>query len=326
MGRIFKRYKMNSLVSIIIPCYNRAELIPVTLDSIINQSHKNWECIVVDDHSTDNSYNVVEQYAKKDSRIKLYKRPGNLPKGANACRNFGFEVSQGEYVNWFDSDDIMLADFISKRLIQLEDNTKLVACFCSYYISNSTLTETEIHKLPPTNNFFKDYLLWNLRLLTPSPLFRKTFLDKKTLFSTKLSRGQETEFFSRVFENIPDNLIKILNIPLFHYIQHENSKSSTSYSKNHTLSRLSIYTLFIAKFKDKEIREKYYEDLHHLLLNSIINKDWNSCKMIRSKIQEINKSYNKVRYIRFPIEYFIIKNIPKTKTLIFNQWKKQNVF
>lgn len=104
-----KEYK----VSIIIPNFNRASLIVETIESIKKQDYKNWECIIVDDHSTDNSIDIIKQNVKNDLRFRIYKRPFNLPKGANACRNYGFEKSKGDYIKWFDSDDLMTANHLS---------------------------------------------------------------------------------------------------------------------------------------------------------------------------------------------------------------------
>jgi glycosyltransferase involved in cell wall biosynthesis len=94
------------IVSIIIPTYNRAHLIGETLDSVLAQTYTNWECIIVDDGSTDNTDEVVEEYVKKDSRFKYYHRPDEHLPGGNGARNYGFKMSKGEYVNWLDSDDL----------------------------------------------------------------------------------------------------------------------------------------------------------------------------------------------------------------------------
>jgi glycosyltransferase involved in cell wall biosynthesis len=90
------------MVSVIIPVFNRAELISETLNSIIEQTYKNWEFIVIDDGSTDYTDELLKFYCEKDSRISFYHLPKDQPKGANACRNYGFEMSSGEYVKWFD--------------------------------------------------------------------------------------------------------------------------------------------------------------------------------------------------------------------------------
>lgn len=100
-------------ISIIIPVYNRASLLSMTIESIIKQSFTDWECILVDDGSTDDSYAVMVEFQKKDARIKAYSRPLELKKGANACRNFGFTKSAGSHIKWFDSDDIMLPNHLA---------------------------------------------------------------------------------------------------------------------------------------------------------------------------------------------------------------------
>lgn len=110
-------------IAIIIPVYNRANLLPETLNSIIEQTFTDWECILVDDQSTDDSFKVMEEYQKKDNRIKAYKRPLESKKGANACRNFGFTKSAGAYIKWFDSDDIMLPNHLETAYHTIVDNS-----------------------------------------------------------------------------------------------------------------------------------------------------------------------------------------------------------
>jgi glycosyltransferase involved in cell wall biosynthesis len=96
--------KSKPLVSIIIPTYNRAHLISETLDSVLAQTYKNWECIIVDDGSNDNTDEVVSEYVKKNNRFKFYHRPDEHLPGGNGARNYGFKMSKGEYVNWLDDD------------------------------------------------------------------------------------------------------------------------------------------------------------------------------------------------------------------------------
>ena len=100
----------------IIPTYNRSDLLGNTLDSVISQTYTNWECIVVNDSSIDYTSELMEFYCEKDKRIKFYHRPHSLTKGANSCRNYGFEVSKGEYIQWFDSDDLMHPEKLNLKL------------------------------------------------------------------------------------------------------------------------------------------------------------------------------------------------------------------
>ena len=110
------------LVSIIIPTYNRAHLIGETLDSVLSQAYTNWECIVVDDGSSDDTNEIMKIYCESDVRFQYHKRPEDRPKGANASRNYGFELSKGSYINWFDSDDIMHPDKIKLQVDALNTN------------------------------------------------------------------------------------------------------------------------------------------------------------------------------------------------------------
>jgi glycosyltransferase involved in cell wall biosynthesis len=107
------------LVSIIIPSFNREALLPETLDSILAQTYTHWECIIVDDGSIDSSLNIAEKYAINDDRFRVCRRPWYKKKGANNCRNYGFSKIYGEFVQWFDSDDIMLPSMIEDKVSKI---------------------------------------------------------------------------------------------------------------------------------------------------------------------------------------------------------------
>ena len=126
------------LVSIIIANYNRAHLIEETLDSIKNQSYTFFECIIVDDGSTDDSVNVIQNWIHSDDRFQFFERPKSIRKGANACRNWGFkEKCKGDLIKFFDSDDIMLKDHI-KISVQhiIEKNLDFVVVDCQNFDEN----------------------------------------------------------------------------------------------------------------------------------------------------------------------------------------------
>jgi glycosyltransferase involved in cell wall biosynthesis len=93
-------------ISVLIPTYNRGHLIAETLESILAQTFSSWECIIVDDNSSDNTAEVIERYLQ-DIRFKFITKPKDFLKGANSSRNYGLELSRGEYIYWFDSDDII---------------------------------------------------------------------------------------------------------------------------------------------------------------------------------------------------------------------------
>lgn len=115
------------MVSIIIPTYNRAGIIVKTLDSIKNQTITNWECLVVDDASSDNIQEVIEKYSSQDDRFRYLKNQHS--KGAPGARNTGIEHAVGDYVILFDSDNRMHPDCLDKMMICLKDGHDVCTCW-----------------------------------------------------------------------------------------------------------------------------------------------------------------------------------------------------
>ena len=102
--------KENTIVSIIIPVYNTEKYLRQCLDSVLNQTFKDFECICINDCSTDNSYSVLEEYAKKDDRFVLINLAEN--KGQGNARNQGIKIAKGEYITFVDSDDWVTNDYV----------------------------------------------------------------------------------------------------------------------------------------------------------------------------------------------------------------------
>lgn len=103
-----------NLVSIITPSYNSAKFIGKTIDSVISQTYKNWEMIIIDDCSTDSSAEFIKTYEEKDSRIKLVQLKENS--GAAVARNIGIQLAQGRFIAFLDSDDSWLPEKLEKQL------------------------------------------------------------------------------------------------------------------------------------------------------------------------------------------------------------------
>ncbi|MEN2400344.1 glycosyltransferase family A protein [Flavobacterium sp. MC2016-06] len=193
---------MNPLISIIIPTYNRGYLIWETLDSILNQTYTHWECIVVDDGSTDNTEKILLSYIEKDNRFKYYKRPDNYKKGANACRNYGFEVSKGEFIKWFDSDDIMCDFCLAEEIKKINFNTELVISSLMLFDFDKKipLKQSKIF----SDNLIYDYFTGKIVLYVSGPLWRRDFLNKQAyLFDEKISNVDDWDFNMRMLYELP---------------------------------------------------------------------------------------------------------------------------
>lgn len=111
---------MNDLVSIVTPNYNCGKYIELTIKSVLAQTYTNWELLIVDDCSSDDSYQIALQYAKKDNRIKVFENNENL--GAAISRNKAISESKGRYIAFLDSDDLWLSDKLEKQIKFMEMN------------------------------------------------------------------------------------------------------------------------------------------------------------------------------------------------------------
>ncbi|MBO9582990.1 MAG: glycosyltransferase family 2 protein [Flavobacterium sp.] len=105
---------MNELVSIIVPTYNTEKFIRQTIESVQNQTYPNWEMILADDGSTDNTVKIIEEFAEKDNRIKLFKLPEN--KGNGFARNTALEKATGKYIAYLDADDLWFPEKLEKQI------------------------------------------------------------------------------------------------------------------------------------------------------------------------------------------------------------------
>lgn len=114
------------LVSIITPTYNCGKFIARTIDSVLNQTYTNWEMIIVDDRSNDNTKEVVAQYMKEDSRIKYHLLDENS--GAAVARTTAMELAEGSYMAFLDSDDIWTEDKLERQIKWMEENNYAFSC------------------------------------------------------------------------------------------------------------------------------------------------------------------------------------------------------
>lgn len=130
------------MISIVVPAYNRDKIIVKTLESIRQQTFQDWECLVVDDLSTDNTLAVVQEYIKVDKRFKSLSN--NRKKGAQGARNTGILAAQGEYVVFFDSDDRMHPDFLEKVYCKIVEDK---ADVCGSYLTLLDLNDNRIGAL-----------------------------------------------------------------------------------------------------------------------------------------------------------------------------------
>ncbi|WP_432409980.1 glycosyltransferase family 2 protein [Rasiella sp. SM2506] len=242
---------MPPLVSIIIPTFNRAHLIGETLDSILAQIYQNWECVVVDDGSTDATFRILEQYSLKDNRFKFISRPVNKPKGANACRNYGYEKSKGDYIQWFDSDDTMHPEKIKIKIdYALAEKADIVVD------SHTMEAQIILHENPKVEvfesaEFYVDYILGKKPVITNDVMVRRSVIGSHR-FDENLHKAQEYEFFTRLFEQKLKYCFVDQKLSFYRQSVDSISKGSYAGKKSKAESLIYLSKLHIKKFSDHE--------------------------------------------------------------------------
>lgn len=249
---------MKEKVSIIIPNYNRGYLIKDTLKSIKNQKYLNWECIVVDDRSTDNSKAIIQDYIKNDERYKLVERPLKKPKGANSCRNYGFELSKGFYIHWFDSDDLMTPDHIDKLVNAIRQNNVDFAVGDSInfvegmrFGEKPYIFDRNRNKINP-NNFGKQTIGW----ITDDFLGKREILENIQFNEKIKTDGDEYNFFTRLLHQNHNGIF--LNEIITHRRIHEkalsNNSKLTKYEYNKKVATIKFLTFRdLEKYRSREL-------------------------------------------------------------------------
>ena len=180
--------KLEPLVSVIIPVYKVEKYIRRCIESVQNQTYKNLEIILVDDGSPDNSGAICDEYAEKDTRIKVIHKENG---GVSSARNAGLKKAQGDYIGWVDSDDSIEPDYIDKLIYSaVKSQAEIV-------VANKNIPSNRLIK---NDNILKAFLLDKLCRGMPYTLVsRNIFLNE--IFKN-YSICEDTEMLMRLFEKV----------------------------------------------------------------------------------------------------------------------------
>ena len=310
------------LVSIIVPIYNVEPYMEKCIDTIIEQSYKKLEIILVDDGSTDNSGKIADMYIKKDSRIKVIHK---INGGLSDARNAGMEQAKGKYICFIDSDDFIEKDMI-KNMINKINSLNVDVIIGGYYVDfedkNGNLKKRRVKKFEKEGYFDKNIVnqevlgmlgyAWN-------KMYRLDFLKNNNFYFVKgLSLVEDTEFNSRVLAKAKIGLdAGIYN----HYIQRNretlgNKKYDNLLELNIRLSKCHEYLLRSWKTSEEKIEEIKIKDYLSILKGYIKNKALEDIKYSKSIIEdllknnEINKAVNinKYKNIKDRVFCFLVKH------------------
>ncbi len=277
--------KNSPLVSVIIPTFNRSNLLLRAVKSVLSQTYSKIEVIVIDDASTDNTENTIKKIQKIHKNILYIKHKDN--KGGSAARNSGIKKSKGEYVAFLDDDDQWLPEKINKQITCLKNKDRdWGGVYCGYkiIIKNRLIEKNKVSN--KEGNLTKDIFLMRSNAYGSTLLVRKEVFKKIGLFDESFKRHQDLEFIIRFFReyklcSVPEVLVNVYghNFPKAESVIEIKNKFFTKFKNdlnrfsaqeiNHiyAVSYLEIASLFA---REKNIR-KTVEYLNISLKKKIIN-------------------------------------------------------
>ena len=281
------------LFSIIIPIYNGEKYIKECLNSIIDQTFNNYEVIVVDDGSSDNSYLICKQISKLNSKIRIYKQEN---KGVSSARNYGLLHSNGEYIIFIDADDYIeenTLEVLFKNLKEINNNEMLVFGFKHKYKNCEIPFETQSFEIDSSNSFLEEQYLTNKYIggaLWNKVFVKKIITDNNLKFDSDIHYSEDLQFILKYSKYL--NKIKYIGQQLYCYRIRKNSANYSFVSKKNA-SVLKLYLMLIDQYKNNKkmvnILEYGYIKNYQLLKN-IANKEDIDNELINREKEIINNN------------------------------------
>lgn len=238
-------------VSVVMPVYNAQRFIKDAIDSVLNQSYTDFEFIIVDDCSTDNSYEIMSEYAKNDSRVKVYKNEQN--KGVSYTRNVGVCKAKGEYVALIDSDDMWECNKLEKQINVFKTQPETDICFtASSFIDTNSVKSKFVFNVPQQVDY-KTLLKQNV-ISCSSVLIKRELLVKYPM-----AHDEMHEDFVVWLSVLKAGGVAIgINEPLLVYRVDRNSKSGNKFK-----SLKMEYKVY--KYMGLNIFQRFYYMFHYVV-------------------------------------------------------------
>lgn len=275
------------LISVIIPVYNAGKYINRCVESVINQDYYNLEIIIINDGSTDDSFDIIQKYASEDNRIVVVNK---LNSGVSDTRNAGLNKASGDLIGFIDADDYIESDMYSKLVKAMaEYEADVVACgyrqeFNEYHID---LSADNNYVIEGTANILSNYLRQDIRSGIGDGNWNKLF--KKSVIMDlrypKYAYGEDILFQEKVFENCEK--IAVISDILYHYVMNDSSASNAEFKESQvSVIKMAEDILGRVLVKYPEVSEEAYA--FYLSWNLVLLQ-----RIYKSSSSELGKKYRK---------------------------------
>lgn len=278
-------------ISIVLPVHNGEKYISQAIESVLQQSYENWELIIVNDCSIDGTSRIINDYEKKDTRIRVYNNDKNLK--LPATLNVGFSYAKGDYFTWTSDDNILLPQFLEVLNRYLNDNEQVDFVYSDYIGIDSEGNELGVrHMLEPENMIYQNSV-------GASFLYRRKIYDEIGGYSPEWFLVEDYEYWLRVYKRY--RMMHVEDI-LYQYRFHDQSLSKTRLeSIIQQTFKMKLYHLpYIAqKIVNKEKRYLYFDEIVKAL----------GAKETLRKCLDIDSTYQ-IHFIRYQKREHLKKMFP----------------
>lgn len=293
------------MVSIIIPCYNAEKTIKRCLESVISQTYKNIEIVIINDGSIDKTDSIIKKYIN-DNRIKYYNRSNH---GIGKTRNFGMKEATGEYITFLDSDDYLPNDAID-NLYKLAQKNKLDLVVSDYYVDNKNIKSEKIKSFPITNVKNNPNLIFDINLAPWNKLYKKELIE-----NIKFEENLKYEDAPFVIESIiKAKRIGKLDKETYYYVVNPNSETTIRDERIFDIFKILDIIGRLVENK-KELTEVYKTLCIRIICNYNIQQRYQ--KKLKTANRFINKGFYYMKKVDPKYKHSVyFKNRSKNKALI----------
>ena len=278
-------------VSIIVPVYNVELYLRRCLESLVNQTLKDIEIIIVDDGSKDSSADIAKEYEKKYSNIKYYRKENG---GLSDARNYGLKYATGKYIAFLDSDDYVEKSLYEKMYEKAKkEDSDMVEC--NFYWSYQRKNKKDIGQ----KYYGKKEMIEKARVVAWNKLYKKEIIDKSGIEFPKGLVYEDVEFFYKIVPYIEN--VSFVKEPLIYYVQRKKSIINTQDQKTQDIFK--ILDNVLSYYKEKKIYDDYKDVLEFTFMRLLLCSSFKRICKIKDKIcrkELLNKTWVYL-YEKFPL-------------------------
>ncbi|MCL2354999.1 MAG: glycosyltransferase [Oscillospiraceae bacterium] len=299
-------------ISIIVPVYNTEKYLTECLNSLLSQTLQDIQIIIINDGSTDNSQEIINNFQSTNpNKITALTKPNE---GLSSARNYALPHVKGEYIGFVDSDDYIHKDMYQKMYnLAKTKNSDLVEC--DYYLEFPNKTKIATNK--NSNSPFT-----HGRVMACNKIYKTNLILKNNITFPESLKYEDIEFYYKLLPHVKN--YKALNTPLYHYVQRQNSIINTQNENNKDI--FSILNNILIFYKEKKLYTKHITELEYLYIRILLGSSFRRIVKIKNKKTRkklLNQTINEL-YTKFPNwkNNHILKNSKSLKNIYYRTINK----